>query len=175
MYTYDLPNSVNDPLTGSGLLPGTGSGSISETTPERSMPDDFGRMVKDQLRDILEDLFDQYNRTKCDPNTQDRNMVIRHIYLITRLYNESSNASKSRTRKNDPARNEDETSGPFSDEVNSVFKNCLDQFIENITDIFQQLTIFADEDTRTEILEKIAQSFDESFEPFTKFSGVSHE
>ena len=169
---YDLPNSINDSFKGPEPFTSSGSGSIL-SIPERSIPEDFGRIVKDQLREILEDLFEQYNGTKCDLNTQDRNMLIRHICLITHLYNESDTASKSRKKKNEP--NEDDTSRLFSDEVNSVFRDCMGQFIENITDIFQQLTMFADETARIEILEKIAESFDVSFEPFTKTAGVRNE
>ena len=173
-YILNISASSRDPFRGSEPLSGMGSGSNS-TFSERTVPEDFGRMVKDQLREILEDLFQQYNRMTCDQKAQDRNLLIKQICLITKLYYESNDISRSRSKNIRPLRGEDEDTDLLTDDLNSLFRECMEVFIGNITDIVQELTILPDEAVRMELLEKIAQNFDESFAPFTKLSGESDE
>jgi hypothetical protein len=169
-YVLQLPDPETDPSRGSQQFYSAGSGSLL-TVPEKSPSDDFSSMVKEQLREILEDLFRRYNSTRCDQTTQGRNMLIRHIYLITRLFNESNSSSKSRSKSNSSSRSQDEASGLLTDELNVLFAECMDRFIGNITDLVQQLESLTDENVRTQLLEMIAESFDESFAPFIKSTG----
>ena len=162
-------------VTGSQGIFGRGSGSIAGTFPEKCVVEDFMLVIRGQLREILIDLFEQYNRTKRDPQADDRTMLIRQIGVITKLYYESSGDSHPRSKKKDPARGSDDTATLPSAEVTAVFKECLERFIGNLTDTVAQIRTLADEDVRSELVERIAESFDESFAQFTRFTGDRDE
>ncbi|MDP2884613.1 MAG: hypothetical protein Q8P51_06295 [Ignavibacteria bacterium] len=144
-----------------------GSGSISEGHLGKSVPDEFAVVVKDHLREILNDLFEQYDRAKADQTIQDRNMLIRQICMLAKLYHESDHISKSRTHKHD----EDEDLNLFTEELRSVFRACIEKYIGGLKMGLKQIPILADDDSHTVVLERIAEHFDETFNPFFSLIG----
>ena len=148
-----------------------GSGSISEVHLGKSVPDEFAVVVKDHLQEILNDLFEQYDRAKADQTIQDRNMLIRQICMLAKLYHDSDHISKSRTHKHD----EDEDLNLFTEELRSVFRACMEKFIGDLKEGLKQIPILADDNVRTEVLGRMAESFDETFAPFSKLIGERYE